>query len=182
MKIKLWKQETNERRQDGGCNCLKLRTQEPKIHYLPSLGCCQCHSSISCQFDAPSDIDLFSSFGGKKEKEKSLLWMKKLYKYTIVRLKIAKNCEGIRYFSLINMDMLLSNEENSTYIAEAHPTILAAFWSGDLLGIKSKFSCFLFDYGNLTINYWSWTIDTSLISSQKSFFMFFNFIFENVIF
>lgn len=69
-----------------------------------------------------------------------------------------------------------------THIAEAHPTILAAFWSGDLLGIKSKFSCFLFDYENLTINYWSWTIDTSLISSQKSFFMFFNFIFENVIF
>lgn len=42
-----------------------------------------------------------------------------------------------------------------TYIAEAHPTILAAVWSRDLLGIKSKFSCFLFDYENLTINYWS---------------------------
>lgn len=52
--------------------------------------------------------------------------MKKLYKYTIVRVKIAKNCEGIRFFSWINMDMLLSNEE-ILYLGSGLARVLKAF-------------------------------------------------------
>lgn len=52
--------------------------------------------------------------------------MKKLYKYTIFRLKIAKICEGIRYFSWINMDMLVSNEE-ILYLGSGLARVLKAF-------------------------------------------------------